>query len=86
MIHEDEKIKKILMMNWGSPTESMIASALSKDHPRLTFTVDTPEGFEARSTQDPKQMISAFEILTHQSLNHYYFHFDSTSRYQVLRP
>jgi hypothetical protein len=84
IIYEDSTNRKVLMMNWGTPTESIIASALRGDKPQLTFVVDRPENLPGRMPVDTTQMISCFETLTNSSLNKNYFVFDSTKSYQVI--
>jgi len=86
IVYENEENTKTLLMNWGSPTESMIASALAGDKPQLTFVVGTPENISQRMSEHPDRMISCFDIMAHAYLNKRYFNFDSTSTYQVVSP
>lgn len=84
IIYENAANKKTLIMNWGAPTESIIASALAKENPQLSFVVGSPENLKQRNTADSSQMISCFENYTNQSMNRRYFTFDSTKQYQIL--
>lgn len=85
LIYEDEANKKILIMNWGTPTESMIASALKGDKPQLTFVIDKPDNLVHRMPPDPSSMISCFETYSNKSLNHFYFSIDTTAGYRVIK-
>jgi hypothetical protein len=83
-LYENEENKRILIMNWGVPTESIIASALRKDHPQLSFVVDKPENISQRMPSYPGQMIAPFETISIESLNSHYFNFDTTAQYQFI--
>jgi hypothetical protein len=85
IIYENDQNNKVLIMNWGVPTESIIASALKKDEPQLTFVVGSPENIAVRMVTEPGQMISCFEVVTNSMLNRWYFRFDSTTTYQVIQ-
>ncbi len=83
-IYESEENKKILIMNWGVPTESIIASALRKDHPQMSFVVDKPENISQRMPAFTGQMIAPFETISIESLNPQYFNFDTSAQYQFI--
>lgn len=84
MIPENEANKNILLMNWGTPCESLIASALLGDQPQRTFVVDKPENLAGRMPPDSSYMIASFELLKNTSLNSFYFNIDTTTNYRVL--
>jgi hypothetical protein len=84
IIYENAENNRILLMNWGVPTESIIASALAKDQPQLTFVIGTPENIAGRMVSEPGHMISCFEVVTNDLLNPRYFHFDAASQYEVM--
>lgn len=86
VIYEDPLIREKLLLNWGSPTESILASALSGDNPQRTFVVAPPEEVQRRMTEDPKQIISCFELWHYNDLDHRYFRFDTTSYYSIFNP
>ncbi len=79
----DEKTDNILMMPWGLPLESIIASTLQGDMSRRTFFADNPEKVAERITQAGKGFVSSFWVEQAQSLNSYYFPVD-TSTYQPV--
>jgi hypothetical protein len=85
VIYENEQINNLLLMNWGVPVESMVASALAKDKPQLTFIVGSPETITARMVHHPRQMISCFDTLTSKMLDPRYFQFDTTTLYKTIR-
>ena len=85
IIYENEKNNKVLVMNWGAPTESIIASALHGDNPQKTFVVGSPENIAQRIPAFTGQMIAPFETQSIESLNRHYFYFDTTDAYQVLK-
>lgn len=84
IIYENPINQQKLFMNWGSPTESMIASALAGDNPQRTFLVASPDEAQRRITQDPKQIISCFELWHYNDLNNRYFRLDTTANYSIL--
>jgi hypothetical protein len=84
IIYENELNKKILIMNWGIPAESMVASALRGDKPQLTFVVGEPGQIKARLPHTERQMIGSFENFYNWQLNQRYFLFDTTSSYRIL--
>jgi hypothetical protein len=85
IVHESERNKKILIMNWGTPCESIIASALRGDKPQQTFVVDKPENLANRMPPDSSYMIASFELMKNTSLNNFYFSIDTTANYQPLK-
>ena len=84
IIYQNAENQQALLMNWGSPTESIIASALLNENPQRTFVIGTSENIEQRHTTDPFQIISCFELWHYKDLNHRYFKFDTTSTYRLL--
>jgi hypothetical protein len=83
-VYRNEKVDKLLLMNWGVPTESLIASSLRGDKPVLTFIVDRPENIKNRLPDSEQEMISCFQSWNNNTLNHYYFQVDTTARYQLV--
>ena len=77
-------IDNLLLMNWGTPTESLLASALSGDKPTHTFVVDNPDGIKRRMTTSNKEIISCFGTLNFDVLNDHYFQIDTTSSYKLI--
>ena len=85
IMYETETNKKLLLLNWGTPCESIIASALKGDKPQLTFVVDKPGNTMNRLPLNNEYMIASFEVLHYSFLNRRYFQLDTTSGYQKLR-
>jgi hypothetical protein len=85
IIYDTETNKKLLLLNWGTPCESIIASALMGDKPQLTFVVDKPGNTMNRLPPNNEYMIASFEVLHYSFLNRRYFQFDTTSGYQKFR-
>jgi len=83
-VPETEENQKTLIMNWGTPTESMLASALNGDKPQSSFVVDKPGNFGNRMPPGNAYLISSFDAPSNASLNQRYFSFDTTAGYQVL--
>lgn len=85
LLYLDEKDRKQLLLHWGTPVESIIASALSGDQPQRTFVVGNSEELKERIPPDNQTMISSFEWQNTASLNPRYFSFDTAQSYQVLK-
>jgi hypothetical protein len=85
IIYETEINKKLLLPHWGTPCESIIASALKGDKPQLTFVVDKPGNTANRLPLNNEYMIASFEVLHYSFLNSRYFQLDTTSYYQKMR-
>jgi hypothetical protein len=83
IIPENETNRKILMSNWSQPSESMIASALNRDNPQLTFVVSNPDSITKRIPAR-NQIILDFETGNYDLLDQRYFNFDTSSNYQLL--
>ncbi|HEY0355405.1 MAG TPA: hypothetical protein VGC29_04325 [Flavisolibacter sp.] len=86
LVYETGEINKILVINWGVPQESLLASAIHGDDPQLTFVVGTRENLAERIPSDPGQAIGSFKIFNNDSLNARYFSIDTTSFYRVVEP
>lgn len=84
IVYENDSNRKILIMNWGSPVESIIASALAGDQPNRTFVVGTPENIGARMPGSNNQIISCFESWDYSQLNTKYFSFDVGGGYRKI--
>ena len=72
------------LSDWSTPQESIIASALKKDKPQLTFIVANINDLNKRIPKKNDQMLGTYETWNIQSLNRRYFNFDTTTGYQKL--
>ena len=84
LINEDEQTKKILIMSWGLPQESLLASALNGDDPQMTFISSTPEIIEKRLPERTSQIIGSFENLDNKKLNASYFNIETLGSYKLI--
>lgn len=84
-LYESESLNKLLLINWGTPVESLLASALKRDKPNRTFVTDTPEGIKNRMVTSGKDMIYCFDTKNHTRLNPYYFQIDTISDYKSVK-
>lgn len=84
IIYENEEISKTLLMHWGVPTESLIASAISGSEPQASFVVGTPENIRQRLPGDKQSIIGPFETWNTVQLNKRYFRIDTTTMYREL--
>jgi hypothetical protein len=73
------------LSDWSTPQESMIASALHKDKPQLTFIVGNLDKLAKRIDSKKQQMLGTYELWGIDQLNNYYFSFDTTSIYQMVK-
>jgi hypothetical protein len=71
---------------WATPQESILASALSNDQPRLTFIVSDSADISKRLPANNRQMLDAFELWDIGSVNKNYFAFDTIGNYQPIAP
>lgn len=79
-----QKISDTLQMTWGTPVESLMASALQGEKPQRTFVVCKPDSLSGKMPPDSTYMISSFELLKNASLNQRYFSFDTNTNYRTL--
>lgn len=84
-LYNNERIDKLLLINWGTPVESLLASALKGDKPNRTFVTDSPEGIKNRMVTSGKEMIGCFNTWNYAALNAYYFQIDTTSSYILIK-
>lgn len=82
-VYRNDETEGILIMSWGLPTESMIASSLRGDKPNRTFFTDNREGIVKRSVAS-SMMIASFGPWDHQFFNPVYFNIDTTAKYQLI--
>jgi hypothetical protein len=84
LVLETEANKKLLLLTWGTPAESLLASALQGESPQRTFVVDNPENFSQRLPANHATIIGSFEQIPFSTLNPTYFRFDTTAGYRLL--
>lgn len=82
-IYKTDQTEQILIMSWGLPTESLIASALRGDQPTRTLVTDSPEGITKRNVP-PADMIGSFGPWSAAYLNPVYFKTDTTAGYRLV--
>lgn len=84
-VFENSQNKKLLMLTWGTPIESIIASSLKGDSLQKTFVVEQKENLPGRMPSKEAYMISSFGTIDYKAINEEYFRFDTTASYQVLQ-
>jgi hypothetical protein len=85
-VYTRELRQKEFLSYWATPQESIIASALLKDHPNLTFIVGDSTDISKRLPGNNRQMLDAFQLWDIGSLNKNYFSLDTTTNYQHILP
>lgn len=83
--YNNDRIDKLLLINWGTPVESLLASALKGDKPNRTFVTDSPEGVKNRMVTSGKDLIGCFNTWNYTVLNPYYFQIDTLSSYILIK-
>jgi len=84
LVPETSNNQKLLIMNWGVPSETMIASALAGEYPQRTFVVKPAAELQAGVQTDNKEMIAPFEVIRLSRLNTPYFQFDTAQNYKEI--
>jgi len=84
LVAETPENGKLLIMNWGVPAETMIASALAGEYPQRSFVVKPVAEFESGIQLGKGEMIAPFEILDPSWLNLRYFRFDTAQNYKEI--
>jgi len=75
---------KTLIMNWGTPVESMLLSALNGAQPQRTFMFHDLGEMMGFDTTNRNTLIGCWEPWTPAKLNHHYFNIDTASTYKVM--
>lgn len=84
VVNENSQIEDKLLLTWGLPYETLMLSAMKGDNPNRSMSYLTKEKInEANSLQTKDALLTAFGPFSHQNLNSYYFHLDTTSSYTV---
>jgi hypothetical protein len=83
-VDRDDIDRPYYLSDWSTPQESMIASALAKDKPQLTFIVAKIDDLNKRIPKTNQQMLGTYIAWDIQSLNNRYFSFDTTVGYQKM--
>jgi len=84
--YSQEIKQKEFLSYWATPQESIIASGLSNDQPRLTFIIADSTDLSKRLFVNNAQMLDAFRHWDIDKMNKNYFNFDTTSNYQHVVP
>lgn len=83
LIKENNDLDNKLLMSWGLPDESLMASVIDGDKPALTYTEMPPEQLAKGVPHDNKTMIASFQLVN-DKLNRIYFPLDTTGAYQIM--
>jgi len=86
ILDTDINLQETLILHWGLPIESILASSLAGDTPRKTFLILSETEVSRRLPAEPIRMISAFENLPWERTNTHYFPFDTTGGYERMVP
>ncbi|KAA5533607.1 hypothetical protein F0919_13795 [Taibaiella lutea] len=84
-IYMNDSIQQMLLINWGGPVESMIASRLMGESPQRTFIVDTKEVIDQRLIPAKDTLIGPFAGISYKNLNAHYFIMDTVQQYQQVK-
>lgn len=83
LIKENSEIEDKLLMDWGLPDESLMASVMDGDRPALTYTQMPADQLANGVPKDTKTMIASFQLIN-DGLNTTYFPIDTLRPYTVL--
>jgi hypothetical protein len=78
-------IDRTLIMDWGVPTESLLASALRGDKISRTFFVDNIDNAAKRVSIENNIMVGSFGPWHYKYLHPNYFMLDTTKAYQKIQ-
>lgn len=84
ILGSDINVRETLILHWGVPIESILASSLANDEPRKTFVILSETEVNLRLPEEKTRMISAFENLPWERTDTSYFPFDTTSGYERI--
>jgi len=75
-----------IIMDWASPEESMILSALKDEHPQRTFLIVTKQDLDKIQLPGKDTLLGRFEKRGYLQLNNNYFQLDTTDTYHIINP
>ncbi len=83
LVQKDSRMDDQLLMSWGLPAETMLASRLNGETPQRTLIL-IPENDLQKNNVGKDTMLSCFQKLGLSQINHDYFTFDTTHPYTIL--
>jgi hypothetical protein len=83
-IYLNDPLQSMLLINWGVPTESLLASTIMGENPNRTFIVDSKDVIDQRMSKSKDTILGNFQNFSYQIENHYYFSFDTTQTYRLI--
>jgi len=83
LVKENSEIEDKLLMDWGLPDESLMASVMDGDRPALTYTQMPADQLAKGVPKDTKTMIASFQLIS-DGLNTTYFPIDTLRPYTIL--
>lgn len=84
LIKASDTVDRRLMLEWGLPTETILASALMKQQPQRQFLIRTADKLlDSIPKTENKVLMSCFENVRYDQLNPLYFNPD-TAKYIVM--
>ncbi len=81
--HIDEQTNKKLLMNWGTPVESIMLSQLQGEKPQRTFIIEDSAQLKTFYTFGRDTLLGCFEKVSAGRINSHYFLLDTTSTYTI---
>jgi hypothetical protein len=82
--HADAELNNELIMNWGTPVESIILTQLSQQTPQRTFICLDDQQLKTFNTSSKDTLLGCFEKIPVNHINAYYFRIDTSTRYTTI--
>lgn len=84
IVTQSENANQQLIMNWGTPVESIVLSKLDGEVPQRTFICADSGMLKGFNTTSKDTLLGCFEKVPASSINGGYFVMDTTSVYSTL--
>jgi hypothetical protein len=83
LVKQGEAIDQRLMLDWGTPIESLHLSALKGDQPQKSFAVVQADKLSELTAADHKTFIASFGTMPSGKLNSHYYLVDTVQAYHI---
>jgi hypothetical protein len=83
-LQPDKRIEKKLILDWATPEESILLSAINNDEPRRTFVVLPGMGVTEAALKSNRNLIISYTNIEPQDVNNAYFNINRDTCYTVM--
>lgn len=84
LTHPSDAVNTTLLMNWGTPVESVVLSSLQQNRNQTSFIIEDDNQLKAFNTASKDTLLGCFEKVPVNAINKAYFRIDTATTYTTM--